>query len=84
MEEAFLGTILMWAGKRAPDGWAFCHGQDIPLPKDPRGDGLYLLIGTTYGGDGRIAYKLPDLRKAVPNANVEFIICQRGIFPRLD
>lgn len=84
MEEAFLGTILMWAGKHVPEGWEFCHGQDIPLPKNPQSDGLYCLIGTTYGGDGRTSYKLPDLRKAVPIANVDFIICRRGVFPRFD
>lgn len=84
MEEAFLGTILMWAGKRAPEGWEFCHGQDVHLPKNPQSDGLYCLIGTTYGGDGRTTYKLPDLRNAVPISNVDFIICRRGVFPRFD
>jgi len=50
-------------GNVAPDGWAFCNGQLLPITENYA---LYSLIGTTYGGDGQTTFALPDLRGRVP------------------
>ena len=63
MTEAFVGEIRMYAGNYAPEGWAFCWGQILQTAQY---DVLFSLIGTTYGGDGRTTFALPDLRSRVP------------------
>lgn len=60
---AFLGQITMFAGNYAPEGWAFCNGQILPI-RDHHA--LFSLLGTTYGGDGYSTFALPDLRGRVP------------------
>jgi microcystin-dependent protein len=57
--EGFLGEIRMFAGNFAPRGFAFCDGQLLPINQN---QALFSLLGTTYGGDGRITFGLPDLR----------------------
>jgi microcystin-dependent protein len=49
----------MFAGNFAPRGWAFCDGQLLAVSSN---DALFSLLGTTYGGDGRTTFGLPDLR----------------------
>lgn len=61
--EVFLGEIRMFAGNFAPTGWAFCQGQLLPIAQN---QALFALLGTTYGGDGRTTFALPDLRGRVP------------------
>ena len=61
--EAFWGTILMFAGNYAPRGWMFCEGQELPIQQY---QAIFALIGTTYGGDGKRTFKLPDLRGRFP------------------
>ena len=61
--DPFIGEIRMFAGTFAPRYWAFCDGQILPIPGN---EALYSLIGTTYGGDGRTSFALPDLRGRVP------------------
>ena len=61
--ETFLGEIRMFAGNFAPTGWAFCQGQLLPIAQN---QALFSLLGTTYGGDGRTSFALPDLRGRVP------------------
>jgi microcystin-dependent protein len=58
-QEPFLGEIRMFAGNFAPSGWAFCDGQLLPINQN---QALFSLLGTTYGGDGRTTFALPDLR----------------------
>lgn len=53
----------MFAGSFAPAGWAFCHGQTIPISEN---DTLFNLIGTAYGGDGQETFCLPNLASRVP------------------
>ena len=53
----------MFAGNFAPVGWMFCEGQDLPIGEN---EALYQLIGTTYGGDGQVVFRLPDLRGRLP------------------
>ncbi len=61
--EGFIGQIVLFAGNFAPRGWALCEGQLLPLMQNQT---LYAILGTTYGGDGRATFALPDLRTAVP------------------
>ena len=61
--EPYLGQITMFAGNFAPKGWALCNGQLLPIQPYQR---LFSLLGTMYGGDGRTAFALPDLRGRVP------------------
>ncbi len=57
--EPFLAQIILFAGNFAPRGWAFCQGQLLPISQN---SALFSLLGTTYGGDGRTTFALPDLR----------------------
>ncbi|MVN86392.1 phage tail protein [Deinococcus sp. HMF7620] len=63
--EPFLGEIQMFAGNFAPRGWALCNGQLLPLAQNTA---LFSLLGTTYGGDGRTTFALPNLQAASPMA----------------
>lgn len=61
--DPFLGEILMFAGNFAPRGWALCDGQLLPISQY---SALFSILGTTYGGDGRTTFALPDLRGRTP------------------
>lgn len=61
--EAFIGSILLFAGTYAPRDWLFCHGQQLPIQQHAA---LYSILGTTYGGNGTTTFNLPDLRGRVP------------------
>lgn len=63
MSEPFLSEIRMMSFAFAPKGWATCDGQLLPINQN---QALFSLIGTTYGGDGRVNFALPDLRGRVP------------------
>jgi microcystin-dependent protein len=63
MSEPFLGEIRIVGFNFAPRGWAFCDGQILPINTN---QSLYSLLGTTYGGDGRTSFALPDLRGRTP------------------
>lgn len=60
--DPFLGEIMLVGFNFAPRGWAFCDGQILPINLN---QSLYSLLGTTYGGDGRTSFGLPDLRGRV-------------------
>ncbi len=59
----YLGEIRLFAGQYAPAGWAFCHGQLLPIVNN---QALFAILGTTFGGNGQNNFALPDLRGAVP------------------
>jgi microcystin-dependent protein len=63
MSEPFVGEIRMVGFNFAPRGWAFCEGQLMPIAQN---SALFSLLGTTYGGDGRNTFALPDLRGRSP------------------
>ncbi|WP_230970524.1 phage tail protein [Nitrogeniibacter aestuarii] len=63
MSEPFIGEITMFGGNFAPRGWAFCDGQLLPIAQNTA---LFSILGTTYGGDGRTTFALPDLRGRTP------------------
>jgi microcystin-dependent protein len=57
--EGFIGQIILFAGNFAPRNWAFCQGQLISIAQNTA---LFSILGTTYGGDGRTTFGLPDLQ----------------------
>jgi microcystin-dependent protein len=59
----FLCEGRMFAFERAPAGWAYCDGQLMPIKGNAA---LYALLGPMYGGDGKKAFALPDLRDSIP------------------
>ncbi len=61
--ETFLGSLLLVPYNFAPQGWALCNGQLLPISQNTA---LFSLLGTTYGGDGVSNFALPDLRGRVP------------------
>lgn len=63
MSEPFLAEIRMVGFNFAPQGWALCDGQILSINQNQQ---LYSLLGTTYGGDGRTTFGLPDLRGRTP------------------
>lgn len=58
-----IGEIRLFAGNFVPRGWAFCHGQLMSINQN---SAAFSILGTTYGGDGRNTFGLPDLRGRVP------------------
>lgn len=58
-----IGTIILFAGNFAPRSWAFCEGQLLSISQNTA---LFSILGTTYGGDGKSTFALPDLRGRVP------------------
>lgn len=63
MSDPFVAEIRMFPFNFAPKGWAFCDGQLLPLSQNTA---LFSLLGTTYGGDGKSTFALPDLQGSVP------------------
>lgn len=63
MSEPFLAEIKIVSFNFPPKGWAFCNGQLLPINQN---QALFSLLGTTYGGDGRVNFALPDFRGRVP------------------
>jgi microcystin-dependent protein len=63
MSEPFLAEIRIVSFAFAPKGWAMCNGQLLPINQN---QALFSLLGTTYGGDGRVNFALPDLRGRTP------------------
>ena len=63
MADPFLAQIVMFAGNFNPRGWANCDGQLLPISQN---QAVFSLLGTTYGGDGRVTFALPDMRGRIP------------------
>jgi microcystin-dependent protein len=63
MAEPFLSEIRIMSFVYPPKGWALCNGQLLPINQNQP---LFALLGTTYGGDGRVNFALPDLRGRTP------------------
>jgi len=63
MAEPFLSEIRIMSFGFAPKGWATCDGQLLPINQN---QALFSLLGTTYGGDGRVNFGLPNLQSNVP------------------
>lgn len=65
MSEPFLGEIKVISWNFPPKGWALCNGQLLPINQN---QALFSILGTTYGGDGRTNFALPNLQGRVPIA----------------
>ena len=63
MSDPFLAEVRIFGFDFAPTGWAWCNGQLVPLSQNTA---LFALLGTTYGGDGKSTFALPDLVGSVP------------------
>ena len=63
MAEPFLAEVRLFSFGFAPKGWALCNGQLLPINQN---QALFSLLGTTYGGDGRVNFALPNLQGRVP------------------
>jgi len=63
MAEPFIGEIKIVGFTFAPRGWAFCDGQLLSIAQN---QALFSLLGTTFGGDGRTTFALPNLRDRAP------------------
>ena len=82
--EPYLGDVIRFAGNFAPRGWEFCEGQLLPITNNTA---LFSILGTTYGGDGRTNFALPNLKdEGIIKSNQngyfgQYIIATQGIFP---
>jgi microcystin-dependent protein len=63
MADPFVAEIRIFPFNFAPKGWAFCNGQILPISQNTA---LFSLLGTTYGGDGKSTFALPDLQGSTP------------------
>jgi microcystin-dependent protein len=63
MSEPFVGQIQIFGFNFAPQGWALCAGQILPISQNTA---LFSILGTTYGGDGKSNFALPNLQGRVP------------------
>ena len=76
MAEPFLSEIRIFSFAYPPRGWALCNGQLLPINQN---QALFSLLGTTFGGDGRVTFALPDLRGRVPiHAGAAHTLGERG------
>ena len=76
MAEPFLGEIRLMAFTFAPQGWAQCNGQFLPINQN---QALFSLLGTQYGGNGQTTFALPNMRGRTPvHVGTEVIIGQSG------
>lgn len=65
--EAYIGTILPWAGSYAPQGWLLCDGTSYSVRQSTQFQALYAVIGNVYGGDPtQQTFAVPDLRGRAP------------------
>jgi microcystin-dependent protein len=79
--EPMLAQVMLFAGNFAPKGWEFCSGQLMPINQN---EALFTLLGTTFGGDGKTNFALPDLRSQAPGKGpngLNYIIAVEGTYP---
>src|SRR5438445_1571825 len=63
MSDPFIGEVKIISWNFPPKGWAFCNGQLLPINQN---QALFSILGTTYGGDGRVNFALPNLEGRSP------------------
>lgn len=76
--DIYLGTVQLFAFNFAPAGWLPCDGRTLPIVQY---QALYAILGTTYGGDGRTAFGLPNLTGKEPDSHMKYYIACEGLFP---
>ena len=76
MSEPFLGEVKIISWNFPPKGWTFCNGQLLPINQN---QALFSILGTTYGGDGRVTFALPNLQGRMPvHVGDGIILGERG------
>ena len=78
MDTQFVGSIVLVAFSYAPEGWAFCNGQLLSINQNTV---LFSLLGTTYGGDGKNNFALPNLNAGTLQSGLNYMIALNGIYP---
>ena len=76
--DPILGQIQLFAFNFAPKGWMFCDGKMLQISMYTA---VFSLVGTTYGGDGKSTFALPNLKGKEPIAGSSYCICVQGIYP---
>lgn len=75
-DEPYIAEIMIAPFTFAPKGWAFCNGQLLPINQN---QALFSLVGTQFGGDGRVTFGLPDLRgRLAMNESGSYLVGQTG------
>ena len=81
--EGTLGEIRLFAGTFSPKGWATCNGAVLPINEN---QALFSILGTTYGGDGRVTFHLPKLDASATGGDgqqvLHYVICIEGVYPQ--
>ena len=81
MSEPFLGEVKIISWNFPPKGWAFCNGQLLPINQN---QALFSILGTTYGGDGRTTFALPNLQGRMPvHVGNGIVLGERAVKPRI-
>ncbi|WP_245391443.1 phage tail protein [Sulfurospirillum barnesii] len=73
-----MGQIQLFAFNFEMRGWLLCDGRMLPIEQN---QALYAIIGTTYGGDGRTTFAIPNLKDKAPFPELQYYISVEGIFP---
>jgi len=76
--EEFIGVVKLVAFQYAPINWVACSGQLLPIAQY---QALFSLLGTTFGGDGRTNFALPNLNAGTLQEGLHYIICLNGVYP---
>ena len=76
--EVFVGQIQLFAFNFAPRGWVLCEGQVLSTMQYHT---LFTLLGTNFGGDGRVTFGLPNLKGKEPVPNLHYYIATEGLYP---
>lgn len=76
--DPILAQIQLFALDFAPVGWLMCDGRQLAITQYMV---LFALLGTKYGGDGKMSFALPDLRDKAPMPNMVYCLCVSGVFP---
>ena len=81
--DAYIGSILLFAGSYAPEGWAICDGRTLQIQQY---QALYSILGIQYGGDGKTNFQLPNLAPLKESDGgptpIRYIICLSGLYPQ--
>jgi microcystin-dependent protein len=76
--QPFIGQIELLPYTFTPENWMPCTGQLLPINQN---QALFALLGTTFGGDGRTNFALPNLQGKSPAPNLQYYIAINGVFP---
>lgn len=74
----YYGYIALFPYHRTPSGWLLCNGQTIAISSN---EVLFSLLGTSYGGDGRSNFAIPNMLGLEPIPGMNYYICIKGEYP---